>query len=305
MMRIFYIYIFCMLAAGLYSQQLPQYSQYMLNDMAINPAVAGKDDFADVRSNNRYQWVGITDAPRTYMLTAHGPIRAKNMGLGMNLFTDIVGPTRRTGFNLSYAYHLKLQEDLHLSMGLSAGILQWGLDGSKLILRDEGDENLLTTYQTAYVPDFGTGLYLHKKDRFYVGFSVPQLYQAPIGLYAGTSKSSRLVSQFNLNGAYVFDLGDEFKIEPSFLAKYASPAPPKIDAGLRVIYQEQLWLGGAYRHNDAFTALIGFMYRNYLMIGYSFDFTTTSVRKHTSGTHEIMLGLRFSKKQASTWEKSK
>jgi type IX secretion system PorP/SprF family membrane protein len=273
--------------------------------MAINPAVAGKDEFADVRSNNRYQWIGITDAPRTYMLTLHGPIKDKNMGLGMHLYTDIVGPTRRTGLNASYAYHLKLKKDLFLSMGLTAGIMQWGIDGHKLKLHDSGDENLLVSYQTTYVPDFGTGLYFHKKDVFYFGLSVPQIYQAPIGLYPNSSSTSKLVSHFNLNGAYKFVLSDDFKVEPSFLLKYASPAPPKIDGGIRVIYQEQIWLGGAYRHNDAFTALIGYFYKNYLMIGYSYDFTTTNIKRYTTGTHEIMLGLRFSRKQAATWEQPK
>ncbi|MBL7919496.1 MAG: type IX secretion system membrane protein PorP/SprF [Bacteroidia bacterium] len=302
MMKRYYILLFSLLAFCGISQQLPQYTQYMLNEMAINPAVAGKDEFADVRSNSRYQWIGITDAPRTYMLTLHGPIKDKNMGIGMNLYTDIVGPTRRTGLNFSYAYHMKLKDDMFLSMGLSAGVLQWGIDGSKLYLRDSGDENLLSTYQTTYVPDFGAGIYFHKKDRFYVGLSVPQLYQAPIKLYEGAGKNSKIINHFNFNAAYKFDLGDDFKIEPSFLVKYAIPAPPKLDIGARVIYQEQIWLGGAYRHNDAFTALIGYFYKNYLMIGYSYDFTTTNIKKYSSGTHEIMLGIRFSKKQASTWE---
>jgi len=300
-----FIICFFLLTVVLNAQQLPQYTQYMLNEMAINPAVAGKDEFADVRSNNRYQWIGITDAPRTYMLTLHGPIKDKNMGLGMHLYTDIVGPTRRTGLNASYAYHLKLKKDLFLSMGLTAGIMQWGIDGHKLKLHDSGDENLLVSYQTTYVPDFGTGLYFHKKDVFYFGLSVPQIYQAPIGLYPNSSTTSKLVSHFNLNGAYKFELNDDFKIEPSFLLKYASPAPPKIDGGVRLIYQEQIWLGGAYRHNDAFTALIGYFYKNYLMIGYSYDFTTTNIKRYTTGTHEIMLGLRFSRKQAATWEQPK
>lgn len=297
------LYIALIFFAGFHAraQQLPQYTQYMLNELAINPAVAGKEDYADVRSNNRLQWIGVTDAPRTYMLTAHGPIAVKNMGVGMHIYTDIVGPTRRTGVNFAYAYHLKLKDEMKLAMGLSAGIQQWGIDGHKLILHDSGDENLLTNYQTTYVPDFGAGINFYKKDRFYFGLSVPQLYQAKIGLYEKNTQS-KLVSHFNLNGAYKFDLGEDFKIEPSFLVKYAVPAPPKIDGGVRVIYKESIWLGGAYRHNDAFTALIGYLYKNYLMIGYSYDYTTTNIRKYSSGTHEIMLGLRFTKKQASTWE---
>lgn len=287
------------------AQQLPQYTQYMLNEMAINPAVAGKEDYADVRSNNRYQWSGITDAPRTYMLTCHGPLKLKNMGLGMHLYTDIVGPTRRTGLNFAYAYHLKIKDDMYVSMGLSAGILQWGIDGSKLILREEGDANLLTSYRTTIVPDFGTGAYFYKKNRFYFGISAPQIYQAPIKLYTNSPDNSKIVTHLNVNGAYKFDIGDDFKIEPSFLLKWASPAPIKVDGGLRVIYQEQVWLGGAYRHNDAFTAMVGYMYKDYLMFGYSYDFTTTNIRNYSTGTHEVMLGIRFSRKQASTWETKK
>lgn len=298
------LYLFIFLIAGVYgsAQQLPQYSQYMLNEMAINPAVAGRDDFAEVRSNNRHQWLGITDAPRTYMLTLQGPIRDKNMGLGMNIYTDIVGPTRRTGIAFSYAYHLKLNNDMHLSMGLNAGIQQWGIDGSKVTLREEGDQQLLTSYKTAPVPDLGAGIYFYKKEKYYLGVSLPQMYQAPIGLYTGVPKNSTLARQLNINGAYKIDLDEQFTVEPSFLIKYEKPAPAKIDIGGRVIYKKEIWAGLVYRHKDAISALLGYMYKDYLMIGYSYDITTTKVRKYSSGTHELMLGLRFSRKQASTWE---
>ena len=302
MIRKIYIILFLVTALFGFSQQLPQYSQYMLNEMAINPAVAGRDDFAEVRSNNRHQWVGITDAPRTYMLTLQGPIKDKNMGLGMNIYTDIVGPTRRTGISFSYAYHLKLKKEMHLSMGLSAGLQQWGIDGSKITLREEGDQQILNSYRTAPVPDLGAGIYFYKKNKFYFGFSLPQLYQAPISIYPENSKKSRLASQYNFNAAYQIDVNEEIKVEPSFLVKYEKPAPAKIDVGARVIYKNQIWAGFVYRHKDAVSALLGYMYKDYLLIGYSYDFTTTVVRKYSNGTHELMLGLRFSRKQAATWE---
>ena len=76
----------------------------------------------------------------------------------------------------------------------------------------------------------------------------------------------------------------------------------KIDVGLRAYYKNLVWVGAVYRHMDAVSALIGYMYQDYLVIGYSYDFTTTRLKQYSGGTHEIMLGLRFSKKQASTWE---
>lgn len=301
MKKIIYLFIvMLLLACGGYAQQLPQYTQYMLNEMAINPAVAGKDTYTDVRSNNRYQWIGITDAPRTYMFTLSTPFKKRNMGLGTHIYTDIVGPTRRIGISMAYAYHIKLTKKTRLSLGVSAGIQQWGIDGHKLILHDEGDNNLLIQYQTKTVPDFGAGLYVHN-ETWYLGFSAPQLYQSPIRLYKTGDHKGTLVTHFLINGAYKFKMGDDFKLEPSAMVKYAKPAPVKFDVGLRLIYQDQFWLGGAYRHNDAFTALVGYLYKNYLMIGYSYDITTTNLKKYSTGTHELMLGLRFSKQQSKHW----
>lgn len=302
MMRYNYLLaLLCFSMVGI-SQQLPQYSQYMLNELAINPAVAGRDEFSEVRSNNRQQWLGITDAPRTYMLTLQGPIKDKHMGLGMSVYTDITGPTRRTGGSLTYAYHLKIKEDMHISMGLSAGIQQWAVDGSKITLHDEGDEQLLTYYRAAPVPELGAGLYFYKKDSYYFGISVPQMYQAPLNVYPGASENSSLARQLNINGAYKIKINEEMQVEPSFLIKHEKPAPVKVDIGARLIYKSELWGGLVYRHKDAISVLLGYMYKNYLTIGYSYDITTTQIRKYSSGTHEIMLGLRFSRKQASTWE---
>ena len=287
------------------SQQLQQYSQYMLNELAINPAVAGKDDYSEVRASSRLQWTGITDAPRTYMLNVHGPVEKKNMGLGMSMFTDIVGPTRRTGLNFTYAYKIKLKEDVHLSMGISAGMLQYGIDGNKIKMREEGDEQLQMKYQTIYLPDFGMGIYLYSKKKYYFGVSLPQINQSQIPLYPNAYKNSRLATQLNINGAYTFSLNADYSLEPSFLVKYERPAPMKLDVGVRAIYKDQLWAGTLYRHHDAISFLIGFKYQDYLLIGYSYDFTTVKTLSTVAGaTHEVMLGLRFSRKQAATWEKT-
>lgn len=294
-----------LLVVTLKAQQLQQYSQYMLNELAINPAVAGKDDFSEVRSTSRLQWTGITDAPRTYMLNVHGPVDKKNMGLGMSMFTDIVGPTRRTGINFTYAYKIKLQEDLHLSMGISAGMLQYGIDGNKIKMREEGDEQLQMKYQNVYLPDFGMGIYLYSKRKYYFGISLPQINQSQIPLYPTAYKNSRLATQLNINGAYTFRLNTDFNLEPSFLLKYERPAPMKMDFGVRAIYKDQIWVGMLYRHHDAVSCLLGFKYQDYLLIGYSYDFTTVKTLSTVAGsTHEIMLGLRFSRKQAATWEKA-
>jgi type IX secretion system PorP/SprF family membrane protein len=96
-----------------------------------------------------------------------------------------------------------------------------------------------------------------------------------------------------MNGAYKFNINDDFQVEPSFMLKYVSPAPLKFDIGVRAIYKETVWLGGAFRTKDAWSALVGFMYKKNLLIGYSYDFTTTNLKHYSTGTHELVLGVKF------------
>ena len=151
--------------AVLQAQQLPQLTQYQFNDYVFNPAVAGSRQFFELRSGHRYQWVGIQDAPRTFTLSGTTPI-GKNMGVGGYIFTDIVGPTRRTGVQFSYAYHLKLTEDLKLSLALSGGLLQFLIDGSKITLHDQGDPTMDDQLRGELKPDATFAFYLyHRRER--------------------------------------------------------------------------------------------------------------------------------------------
>ncbi len=276
------------------AQQLPQYSQYMLNDFVINPAIAGKSkSYWDCRSNNRYQWKGITDAPRTYILSAHGPFKNRKMGIGGTLYSDIVGPTRRVGFNMSYSYHLKINSEYNLNLGLSAGALQYSVDGHKLTLHDNDDLILVTQYKSAITPELGAGAYFYSK-KLFVSLSVPQFLEAKIRMDGlEYTDKSRLRPHLYTMAGYTFDIGEDYQVEPSFLVKYVAPAPVKVDLSVRAIYKKQLWLGVSYRTNDAISAMLGYMHKNWLMIGYSYDYTTTNLRNYSTGTHEIVLGLRF------------
>lgn len=277
------------------AQQLPHFSQYMINDYVLNPAIGGKQDYFMGMSANRYQWKGITDAPRTYMLSVNGPLKYDHMGVGGQLFTDNVGPTRRTGFYLSYAYHAPLTEKLKLSMGISAGILQFMIDGHKINLHDPGDLVITNSVQSVLTPDFSAGFYLYN-DKFWVGFSALQIQQNKLKFFDYMSNTTSVLNRhyFGMAG-YRFNLGDDFILEPSILTKYVTPVPLQIDAGARIIYKDKIWLGAAYRHLDAITAYTGFVIRENLQIGYAFDFTSTNLRNYSSGTHELILAIRFNK----------
>jgi type IX secretion system PorP/SprF family membrane protein len=295
--KLFSIFILIAAVAELHAQQLPHYSNYMLNDYPMNPAVGGSNPYFEGLSNNRYQWIGITDAPRTYILSVHGPTKNLNMGLGGLLFTDIVGPTRRTGFYLSYAYHLKVTEKVRISAGLSAGLLQFMVDGSKITLHDPKDNVISGGVEQVLIPDFGAGIYAYSTDKkWYLGASVPQIMQSKIKFYDYTYTGlSKLTTHFYVTGGYKFNIGANFKLEPSTCVKFVAPAPVQFDLGLRAIYKDKIWIGGAFRYLDAVSAMIGFTMQENLTFAYSYDFSMTDIKKYSTGTHELMIGIKFHK----------
>ena len=279
------------------AQQLPQYSNYMVNDYVMNPAIGGTNNYFEGKSSNRYQWIGITDAPRTYILSVNGPAKNLKMGLGGLLFTDIVGPTRRTGFYLSYAYQLKVSEKVKVSLGLSGGLLQFMVDGSKITLRDPSDMVISNGLQSVLLPDFGAGIYVYSTDKkWYAGASVPQILQNKIKFFDNTTSTlSKLATHYYATAGYKFNLNEDFVIEPSTCLKYVKPAPLQFDIGVRAIYKEKIWLGAAFRYLDAVSAMVGYTMQENITFAYSYDFTMTNIKKYSTGTHELMIGIKFHK----------
>jgi type IX secretion system PorP/SprF family membrane protein len=286
-----------------FAQQLPQYSQYLFNDFALNPAVAGSRPYYDARTNARNQWVGITDAPRTYILSIHGPLSIKNMGLGGRIYTDIVGPTRRIGIDLSYAYHIQVAQKTRLSFGLSGGVQQFAIDGSKITLRDQGDQYLGNFVQSVIVPDFGFGIYLYH-EKYFFSVSLPQITQNRLNYFPNVQEKGKLEDHYYVAAGYKFNLGENFQFEPSALMKYVAPVPMQFDFSGRIIYKEKFWFGGTYRTMDAVSALVGFNVQDNMFFGYSYDYTITNLQKYSSGTHELMLGIKFIPNQPRNKSKS-
>ncbi|MGV6862345.1 MAG: PorP/SprF family type IX secretion system membrane protein [Putridiphycobacter sp.] len=287
--------IFVTLTFVSFGQQLPQQTQFMFNQYAFNPAYAGVTDSWEAVANNRYQWIGITDAPRTFTLAAQGPFKNEKMGIGAFVYTDIVGPTRRLGFQASYAYHLQLSDNIKMSMAVSFGFNQWLLDADKITTVDANDPFFSNGLIKTFSPDAKFGLYVYHKD-WYIGAALPQLIHNTLNFDAISIDSrSYLEDHFYINGGYIFRIGDDWQLEPTTLIKIAYPAPTKVDLALKVTYKEMVWIGGGFRTNDAFYAMVGYNHDQKLKLGYAYDFTTTALKSYSSGSHELFMAVTFGK----------
>lgn len=297
------IYIILVLLLGIagqsMAQQSPVYTQYMFNDFVINPALAGVHDYYQIRLSHRSQWVGVKDAPRTYVLSAYGPHKSQPMGWGGYVYSDSQGPTAKSGLYGAYGYNLSIQNDMSISLGLSFGIIQYKVDVSKLEFK--ADETSLKADKNTFIkPDAAFGAYLFSS-RYYAGVSVDQLFNSKVVFDRDSTFKTeddsfgRLKSHFTLAGGYKFNINRDFDGEPSILFRATSKAPPQLEITARGIFRKMAWLGITFRTNDAIAVLVGYNYEDQIYVGYSYDIMVNPLRKGSGGSHEVMIGAKFNK----------
>lgn len=274
------------------AQQTPILSQYMFNPFLINPAIAGTNNYYQVRTSHRLQWLGFKDGPITNTVSAYGPHPNKkyNMGFGGTLFSDITGPLSHTDFSGSYAYNISLNKEIHLSMGTRLSIAQVKYD-KNAIRGDESDPVLETSTLSSILPDAAIGAYLYST-RFNVGLSATQLFNNRQRNEAD-KVYNRLRTTFYLTGGYTYFINREFKIEPNTIIKYVYPTMPQVDLNCRVIYQNTFWGGLSFRTQDALTLLFGYIYDKKIYIGYACDIVVTDIGKYGRTSQELMISYRF------------
>ncbi len=303
------IVIVTFLLSGNYSvlkaQQNPQLSQYLQNPYVINPAITGVESYLDMAAAYRNQWTGFDGAPSTATFTANTPLyllRAKmqrregetHQGIGVYFYNDNTGPIKRGGYYGSYAYHLKLSTDWFLSMGTFIGANQFRYDSNEAILLQSPVDALVQDF-SSFDFDMSLGLYFYSRYLF-VGLSANQIFnnEIPYDFENGILTSNGSFKRnFNLLLGSRIQIGQEWEMVPSLLAKAVAPAPLQIDLGLKLVYDNKFWFGLAYRNQEALTGIAGLRFGKHFLFSYSYDYITTDFSGTQSGTHEFILGYRI------------
>lgn len=285
--------VFCSL--NMHAQQDPMVSQYMFNGLYLNPAYAGSHDYWTSTLSYRNQWIGFDGAPQTMIGAVDGPIRDKNMGLGMILLHDEIGVTKQNTAIVNYSYQIKTSATTKFAMGVNAGISQFSAKLTELQVWDE--DNVFKNDLTSKVlPRFGVGMYYYGK-KHYLGLSIPTLfaYQKDMNFNFDLSKASFLRRHYLFTAGYVFETSKEIKIKPSVLVKYVKNAPVQADFNLATVYKDKIWVGVSYRTNDALAFILEYQSNEHFRVGYAYDMTTSKLRNYSNGSHEIMVGWDFGK----------
>ncbi len=278
-----------------FAQQDAMFTHYMFNTQAINPAYAGTRDALTITGLHRSQWVGFEGAPVTQTLTGHTPIFNDQLGVGLSIINDKIGPINTTSFYADFAYKFQVSDKGKLSFGLKGGVNLMSGNLSTLELDQGGDNAFANNIESQLLPNFGFGAYYYE-DRWYVGLSTPKLMENDFKsntTTGGTDIAGEKRHYFLIGGA-VFDLNKNLKLKPTTFIKVTAGAPIEADLTALLLINDKLWTGPMFRTGDALGALLGYQFTDALAASYSFDWSYTNTTfKYNGGSHEIMLRYDF------------
>jgi len=310
------------------AQQKPQYTQYILNNYIINPALSGIENYTDVKLSHRHQWVGLQGAPVTTYLTINTPLgknderqtsasvpkpgenpRGKSYwenyeaakphsGIGLTVINDHTGPLNNFTADATYAYHIGISPKTNLAVGFGAGVTNLSLDRGSLFFETPVDPAVYNSGNINTLrPDFNAGIWLYSAD-YFIGASAQQIIpqkvsfiDKEVSLYKG-----KLVPHLFGTAGYRFLLTDDVNMIPSVMVKYVEPLPLQFDFNVKLQYQDFLWIGASMRTYDGFAAMLGVNISSKINIGYSYDLTTSRLNTVSSGSHEIIIGFLIGNK---------
>lgn len=285
---LFFLFSSCVLQA----QQDTQFTQYMYNTTNINPAYAGSRGVMSVFGLYRTQWVGLDGAPETSSFSVNTPITNSNLGVGISVINDRIGPTNENTFSADLSYTIPVSASSKLSFGIKGTANLFNLDLNKLSPEHQGDRQF-QDLDNKFSPNIGAGIYWHT-DKAYVGLSVPNFIETNRLSDDDTAIFKEKINYYFIAG-YVFNLDqyEYIKFKPTVLTKMVKGAPLQVDLSANFLFNDKFTVGAAYRWSAAWSAMAGFQITDGLFLGYSYDRETTNLSNYNSGSHEIFLRFEF------------
>lgn len=309
-------------------QAKPSYTQYVMNNYILNPAVAGIENYTDIKLSNRNQWTGINGAPVTNYFSIHAPIGKKDLrtsatsfevpgrnprgeqyweeytapephhGIGLIALNDKAGYINRWSVFASYAYHRPLSTKTTLSGGFNAGVTSVNLDRSKIDFASLDPNDPAIGYSNGDLrkvkAEVGAGLWLYSSD-YFVGLSVQNIVPGKVSFAQTNDYATYFTPNYFLTAGYRLTVSDDLNLIPSAMVQYWEPQLLGIHANAKLQYQDRFWVGGSYRFGDlisGYSGMAGLNISNTFNVSYAYEVATTSrLRAYTNNTHEIMVGF--------------
>jgi type IX secretion system PorP/SprF family membrane protein len=293
MKNILIITILLLSAVG-FAQQMPQTNVYGYNKYAINPAYAGASGCTEVNFSHLNQWVKIEGAPLTSLLSANTRI-GKSLGVGGQVLIDKIGMLQQVSGLGSVSYGFTFANVHKVRAGLSLGFNQYRLDPSSAIVFDPNDPIVTGGNQSAGTVNTEIG-FTYNWNNLEIAMASKQLIQAYSNFgYAGLNGYG-LRRHATMYASYNIDINDKWTMKPSLFAKGTNNGY-QLDINADAIYKNFIYAGLGYRTRVGLIARAGVNIQDLFFVGYAYETPMSNIAGYSAGSHEIMLGLRFCKKE--------
>jgi type IX secretion system PorP/SprF family membrane protein len=281
-------------SSALWAQQDVQFTQFANNKIFYNPGVTGAGDAICLSAAHRSQWVGFDNAPTTQNFSANIPLNFLHGGLALNFTNDMIGYFQDITVGVGYGYQMNLAGGT-LGLGLRADFRNKNVtSGVWAPPQTMNDPSLVALGSTSMATDLSFGAY-YQQETWYAGLSSTRLLETKDILNAtGGSANAQIRGQrhYYFMGGYNLDLGNGVVLQPAAMVK-TDLVTTQLDINAAATYNNQIWGGVTYRVYDALAIMAGYQITKDLRATYSYDLTTSSLAKSSSGSHEIMMSYCF------------
>jgi type IX secretion system PorP/SprF family membrane protein len=297
MKRVLILLLSIFSVADVVAQQDPQFSQNMFNKLANNPGFAGSRGDISTSVLHRSQWMGFEGSPTTQNFSIDAELPFLYGGIGLNIVKDNIAEFSNLGLQASYAYRTELGVG-QIGMGMSVGMFQSGLDGTKLNAAQAGDNAIPLSSVSGSKLDIGAGVYYNTQD-VYIGISSSHMTEPVVEWSDGVNYP--LARHYFLIAGYYHELNPLLSLNPSIYLK-SDGATSQLDINTNLIYNNKMWGGVSYRLDEGLSLLAGMNVNEDFRFGLAYDVTMMNAM---SNSLEFMLGYNFKIKTKKVMSKYK
>lgn len=278
---------FLILSFSIKAQLEGVFGLYKINPQIINSAIVGNKDYHEISFQHRSQWVGLPLYPKTTVISLDLNI-APQTGLGFNFLNDEIGPVKTIITSTDFAYSIQMSKEIFVSAGVRYLLYNRNIDPTNLVLAQPNDIVFNDTFSSGLNSTVGIGMRIGKKDGWFIGFSVPSAINLGFSNFKDYLKKRY---QYLIFGNKL-NLG-KVSIYPSFMYRYMSTIPYKVEMNFILNYNDQIDFGFSNRINNSLGFLVGFSVNKSLKFIYQYEIPVSDFNQYNLSTNEIGVKIKI------------
>ncbi len=291
--------LFCALHS--IAQQTPQTNVYGYNRFSLNPAYAGENGCTEIYFSHLNQWLKVTGAPNTSFLSVNTRL-GKSLGLGGSLLMDRIGMLQSVAASGSVSFGFTIAKMHNIRVGLTAGYYQFRVNPDGAIVVDNFDNIVNSGSQSSASINTELG-FLYQFKGLEASFSSKQVLETFSNFSYEGLDGYGLRRHFVGLLSYNFQLNQNFALKPSVLYKGINQTS-QFDINADLNYKNFLQGGLGYRTQVGLIGRVGINVKNVFFIGYAYEVPMQNISNYSSGSHEIIMGLKFCRKKKDKMDTS-